>query len=252
MSVLQQFRVDGKVALITGAGRGIGLAIAQALAEAGAKVAIQDIDHDIAAAEAGKLVDAGGQAIALGGDATKLADVEGWITQTREALGDVDILVNNVSIQASYSLEEWPIEEAEKILRTNVIGPMRLIQLAVPHMRERKWGRILNVGSIQGIKGYPGMLPYSAGKAALHNMTRALARGLGQHGITCNAIAPGIFNTLRNSETFGKHDIHDFKDLPLRRAGLPDDCAAISLLLCSDAGKYITGDCVSVDGGMHL
>ena len=186
----------------------------------------------------------------MGGDATKLADVEGWITQTREALGDVDILVNNVSIQASYSLEEWPIEEAEKILRTNVIGPMRLIQLAVPHMRRR--GRILNVGSIQGIKGYPGMLPYSAGKAALHNMTRALARGLGQHGITCNAIAPGIFNTLRNSETFGKHDIHDFKDLPLRRAGLPDDCARSRCYCAVMPAQYITGDCVSVDGGMHL
>jgi 2-hydroxycyclohexanecarboxyl-CoA dehydrogenase len=251
MSVFQQFRLDGRIALVTGAGRGIGLAIAQAFAEAGAKVAIQDIDLAVAESEAKKLTDAGATAIALGGDATKLDDVDRWVPTTREKLGGtVDILVNNASIQMSQKFDEWTAEQMENVLRANYTGPFRLCQQVVAGMKERKWGRILNVGSIQGNKGFIGMGPYSGSKAALHNLTRALARPLGEHGITVNAIAPGVFDTLRNKSFTEKSQ--DFNWLPLRRVGQSEDCAAIALLLCSDAGGYITGDIISVDGGMHL
>lgn len=250
-SIFQQFRIDGRVALVTGAGRGIGLAIAQGLAEAGAKVAIQDIDFDVAEAEAKKIVDAGFTAVALGGDATNLEDVDRWVPDTKAKLGgDVDILVNNASIQMLHKLEEWTPELIDKVLRANYSGPFRLCQQVIPAMKEKRWGRILNIGSIQGNKGFLGMGPYSGSKSALHNLTRALARSVGEHNITVNALAPGVFDTMRNQEFTEKAP--DFNWLPMKRIGKPEDCAAISLLLCSDAGGYITGDIISVDGGMAL
>ena len=252
MSVFQQFRLDGRIALVTGAGRGIGLAIAQALAEAGAKVAIQDIDLAVAEAEVKKITDAGGQGVALGGDASKLDDVEAWVPKVTEALGPIDVLVNNAAIQDNMKFVEWPADEIESVLRANITAPIRLCQQVVPHMKQQKWGRILNIGSIQGLKGSLSMSPYAASKAAIHNLTISLARGLGEHGITCNALAPGVFDTLRNKEFFAHNEANNLKWLPLRRAGEPDDCAAIALLLCSDAGRYITGDVVSVDGGMAI
>ncbi len=253
-NTLSRFRVDGRVALITGAGRGIGLAIGQALAEAGAKVALQDIDRDVAREQADQLKQAGHDVIALGGDATRLADADEWIAETSKSLGPVDILINNASIQSSRNLEEWSNEQVEEILRANIVSPWRLSQLVVPHMREQHWGRILNVGSIQGIRGYLGMGPYSASKAAIHNLTNSFARALGKDGITVNCIAPGYYNTWRNRDHFEKHHKNDkrVEFLPLKRVGEPEDCAGAALLLCSDAGGYITGAVLHVDGGMHI
>lgn len=253
-SLMNQFRLEGRVALVTGSGRGIGLAIGRAFAEAGAKVALQDIDQDVALAEAKRLVDAGHTAIALGGDATRLEDADAWFRDTTAQLGPIDILVNNAAIQSSRHLEEWTGEQVEMILRANVTAPWRLCQLVVPHMRQQQWGRILNIGSIQGIRGYLGMGPYSASKAALHNLTNTFARAMGKDGITVNCIAPGFFNTHRNKahieKQFGESKRADF--LPLKRIGEPEDCAGAALLLCSDAGGYITGVVLHVDGGMHV
>jgi NAD(P)-dependent dehydrogenase (short-subunit alcohol dehydrogenase family) len=254
MFSLDQFRVDGRVTLVTGAGRGIGLAIAQALAMGGAKVAIQDIDLDVATAEAQALTAQGHTAIALGGDAKVIADADDWVKRTTEQLGPIDILVNNASIQSSRPLEEWTPDQVDELLRANVTSPWRVTQLVIPHMREQQWGRILNIGSIQAIRGYLGMGPYSASKAAIHNFTNAFARALGKDGITVNCIAPGYYNTYRNRDHFAKHHAQNNKVdwLPLRRVGEPVDCAGAALLLCSDAGSYITGAVLHVDGGMHI
>lgn len=255
MSTLDLFRLGGRAALITGAGRGIGLAIARALADVGASVAIQDIDRDVAEAEAAKLRGEGKNAVALGGDATRIADVERWPAEAAAALGvaGIDILVNNASVQANHPLEEWTVEESDRILRANVVGLFRLSQLVLPHMRGRRWGRILNLGSIQGFKGSPQMAPYSISKGAVHHMTATLAKGVARHGVTVNAIAPGIVDTVRNEPFFRSAHVKDAANsVPVGRTSVPDDCAGAALLLCSDAGTYITGAVLPVDGGMHI
>ena len=254
-STVDRFRIDRRVALVTGAGRGIGLAIARGLAEAGARVAIQDVDRDVAEREAAALRADGHSAAALGGDATVLADVERWPAEAAAALGGaVDVLVNNASVQASHPFDEWTPDEAERILRANVTGLWRLSQLVAPHMREQRWGRILNVGSIQGFRGSIDMGPYSVSKGAVHHMTEMLGRWLADGGITVNAIAPGIVDTLRNESFFARSGARDeaAKWIPIGRTSVPADCVGAALLFCSDAGAYITGVVLPVDGGLRV
>lgn len=244
--------MQGRVALITGAGRGIGQGIARGLASAGCAVAIQDIDEAAAQDAVAEICQSGGKAIALGGDIGDLALPEQLVEATRRELGGLHVVINNAAIQKQESWLETMPEEMERQWRADVIAPVRLCQLAVPIFREQKWGRILNLGSIQGKGGNPGMMPYAMSKAALHNMTLGLARELGPDGITVNMISPGYFNTWRNRDQFQTPE--DFEKrgqwLPLRRVGEPEDCAGIALLLCSEAGGYITGQNIYVDGGM--
>ena len=196
------FDMTGRVALITGAGRGIGKGIALGLASYGCAVAIQDIELDVAQKVADEIKASGARALALGGDVGDLSLLEKWIEQTQSELGGLHVLINNAAIQKEGSwLEEAP-EEFEREWRANLLGPIRLSQLSVPIFKAQKWGRIVNVGSIQGKSGNAGMLPYAMSKAALENMTKGLARDLGEHGITINMISPGYFNTWRNRDQF--------------------------------------------------
>ncbi len=248
------FDMTGRVALVTGAGRGIGKGMAQGLAAHGCAVAIQDIELDVAQEAADEIVNSGGRALALGGDVGNLALLEKWIEQTQCELGGLHVLINNAAIQKEGSwLEETP-EEFEREWRANLLAPVRLCQLCVPIFKAQKWGRIINVGSIQGKGGNAGMLPYSMSKAALENMTKGLSRPLGQDGITVNMIAPGYYNTWRNRDQFQTPEDFEKRSqwIPLKRIGEPEDCAGAALLLCSDAGSYITGQTLYVDGGMSV
>lgn len=246
------FSLQGRVALITGAGRGIGLGIAQALAAAGAAVAIQDIDLDVAKAEADKLNSTQTRAIALGGDIRDPNHAAHWIDRTVEQLGGLHILVNNAAIQSQQPWLEVKLELMEEQFRANLFTPIVLCQRAVPIFRQQKFGRIVNVGSIQQRSGNAGMLPYSLTKSALATMTKALARATVKDGITVNLIAPGFFRTLRNWSSFETEEKAKRSDdwVPMGRAGEPEDVAGLALLLCSDAGSYITGQSIFVDGGM--
>lgn len=247
------FRVDGKVALITGAGRGIGLAIAKALAAGGASVAIQDIDLAVAQKEVDGINASGGKAIALGGDIGDPATPERLIRETVASLGGLHILINNAAIQILHHWLEAPPEETERQLRADLIAPIHLCQLAVPIFKAQRFGRIINIGSIQQKRGNAWMLGYSLSKAALEKFTAAIARDLAKDQITVNLLAPGwVNNTHRNRETLASEEAvkEKGKNVPLGRLGEPEDHVGMALLLCSEAGSYITGQSIHVDGGM--
>ena len=246
--------LQGRVALVTGAGRGIGFAIAHRLAEAGCHIAIQDIDETVAREAAARLAaDTGVRTISLGGDATDLDSAPAWIDGTVAGLGGLHILVNNAAIQIAGPWLEEQRADIERQVRADFILPLLLCQRAVPVLRQAGWGRILNVGSIQQQGGNPGMITYAMSKAALGNLTTALGRELAKENITVNQIAPGyIDNTVRN-----RGSLHDDASreraqsaIPARRLGQPEDIGGLALLLCSDAGSYITGQSIFVDGGL--
>ncbi len=246
------FDLTGRVALLTGAGRGIGLGMARALASLGAAVAIQDIDLSIAERESADIIAAGGKAIPLGGDVTNLSLPERIVADVARQLGRLDILVNNAGIQSRNPWTTQPMDDAEREHRANVLAPLLFSRHALEHFRCGGYGRIINIGSIQGMTGNPGMLAYSMSKAALVNQTTALARSLAKEGITVNLIAPGYINTHRNQQDFP--DIQTLREkgrnIPIGRIGEPNDFGGIAALLAGEAGSYITGQVIYVDGGL--
>ncbi len=247
------FNMRGTVTLLTGAGRGIGLAMAKAIASAGGAVAIQDIDLAIAQREVDAINQTGGKAIASGGDIADLTLPARLVADVMERLGGLHVLVNNASIQEMKHWMQVTPAEMEAQHRANVISPLLFIQQAVPIFRKQKFGRIVNIGSIQQRGANPDMLPYSLSKGALEKLTKGLARELARDNITMNLIAPGWINTYRNSGFFKSQDVvieAGKKAVPLGRIGEPEDFAGIALLLCSQAGRYITGQSIFVDGGM--
>jgi NAD(P)-dependent dehydrogenase (short-subunit alcohol dehydrogenase family) len=249
------FRLDRRTALITGAARGIGLGIARAYCAAGCAVAIHDIDLAAAQKETQSLNQAGGCCIALGGDITDLSLSARLIQQTREQLGGLHILINNAAIQIEKDWTQFTIEEITRVLNADFISPILLCQEAAAIFKNQRFGRIINIGSIQQRVGNPDMLPYSMAKAALENLTRGLARVLAPEGVTVNLLCPGYFNTWRNRDQFKTaQDLIDRgrKFVPMGRIGEGEDCAGIALLLASDAGSYITGQTIYVDGGMSV
>jgi len=242
----------GRVALITGCGRGIGLAMARAMASAGCAVAVQDIELDVAEAEAEKLRSEGGKAVALGGDISDVTLPRNLVEQTRRQFSGLHILINNAAIQADRRWTEYTVEQIDHEWRANLIGPFLLCQEVAAGFRAQQWGRIINMGSVQGRSGNPGMLPYSMSKAGLENLTKALARDMARDGVTVNMISPGWFNTWRNRGDFASVEEMAQKGrwVPMGRIGQPSDAAGLALLLCSEAGSYITGQNIYVDGGI--
>jgi glucose 1-dehydrogenase len=249
----EKFRMDGRVALITGAGRGIGLGMAEMLASAGCDIAIQDIEQDVAADAAKKICKLGVKAISLGGDIADLSLPEKLIAQTRKQLGGFHVLINNAAIQShNHDWTKFTTDRMELEFRADIIVPTLFCQLAAKIFRKQKWGRIINVGSIQGRTGTTIMLPYSLTKAAIEKLSMGLSKDLAKDGITINTICPGWFNTWRNRRTLGdaKQRRSRGKHVPIGRIGEPQDCGGIALLLCSDAGEYITGQTIYVTGGL--
>jgi NAD(P)-dependent dehydrogenase (short-subunit alcohol dehydrogenase family) len=246
------FDLSGKVALLTGAGRGLGLGTAMGLAKHGAAVAIQDIDLAVATEAADKLVAEGVRAIPLGGDITNLSICPGLVEQTVARLGGIHILINNAAIQTRQHWTEIQPEQAIHTWTANLLAPLRLCQLAYPHFQKQKWGRIINLSSVQSRHRNGHMLTYAMSKAALEYLTRALARDLGPDGITINAIAPGWMDTYRNRNDWPDEmtKAENGKRIPVGRVGRFDDTAGAAVFLASDAGSYITGETLFVTGGM--
>ncbi len=225
------------------------MSMARVLAEHGAKLAIQDLDLAVAQDLAREI---GAGAIALGGDITDLSTPEMLVRETREKLGDPLILINNAAVQEHVDWREAKVERMEWQWRGNVLAPFLLMRLCIPLMQKARWGRIINQSSIQARGGVASMIGYSTTKAALENLTKAFARDFAGENITINAIAPGYFITHRNREQFQKPQdkFESAKWVPMKRAGDPEDVAGTTLLLCSEAGAYITGQVIGVDGGL--
>jgi 3-oxoacyl-[acyl-carrier protein] reductase len=246
-------RLVGKVALITGAGRGFGRAIALAFAREGARVAANYLGSQAGAeavvAEAGRL---GAEAVALRGDVAREDDVKALVAATLERFGRLDVLVNNAGIMVRAPMLAVPAEECRRMFDVNVTGTMLCSRHALPAMIERKGGRIINLSSqlAQRAVGGGGFAAYAATKGAIESLTRALAAEVGAHGITVNAIAPGGIETDMSRDVMTEeYRTRRLADLPLRRFGGVDDVAYCAVVLASDEAGYLTGQILHPSGG---
>lgn len=246
------FSLTGKVALITGASRGLGYAMAQGLAEAGAQVFLNGRDAEILRRRVRELESGGHGAAPLVFDITDPVASGRGLEKLLKQAGRLDILVNNVGQRDRRSLEALEPEDFARLLQVDLVAAFALCRLVAPSMKTNKWGRIINVTSITAALARVGDPGYVAAKAGLEALTRALAADLGPHGITCNAISPGFFATETNQPMLDNPAVGPpyAKRVPLGRWGRPDEIAGAAVFLASDAASYVNGHTLIVDGGV--
>ena len=254
-TVQQLFDLSGKTALVTGGSRGLGLQMAQALGEAGARIMLSSRKADDLEQATAELQAAGIDARWIAADCAREDDIARLASETVQRMGDVDILVNNAGATWGAPAEDHPLAAWDKVMNLNVRGYFLLSQAIARHsMIPRRGGRIINVASIAGLAGNPfamKTIAYNTSKGAVLNFTRALAGEWGAHGINVNAICPGFFKTRMTTvliETLNEERMT--AQAPLRRLGDDEDLKGITLLYASDAGKHITGQWLAVDGGV--
>ena len=238
----------GRVALVTGGSRGIGLATVVALADAGCRVAV-GYRHDREGAEKAA---AGIDGLAVAVDVTDPDAVDAAFTEAEEVLGPVEVLVNNAGVNADGLLLRMSDEQWRGVLATNLDGAFYAIRRATPTMLRRRFGRIVNVGSVVGSVGAPGQANYAAAKAGLVGLTRSVARELGSRGITCNLVSPGPIATAMTDALSEQRQAEMVSLVPLGRMGTAEEVGVVTAFLCSDAASYVTGSVVPVDGGMGM
>jgi 3-oxoacyl-[acyl-carrier protein] reductase len=244
--MLQFFRLDGQVALVTGAGRGIGAGIARRLRSAGATVAVFDRDSLAAETVAAQI-----DGLAVTGDVCAPEDVERAATRTEEKLGPISILINNAGI-AGRTATSWNLDvnEVRGVFEVNLIGPFLCCKSIVPSMLDRGFGRIVNVASIAGKEGNPTLMPYSASKAALIALTKSLAKELaGKGDITVNAISPAVIRTEILEGIAPNTVEYMISKIPMGRTGTVDEVAALVHYLVSPEASFTTGQCYDISGG---
>jgi NAD(P)-dependent dehydrogenase (short-subunit alcohol dehydrogenase family) len=245
-----------RVAIVTGGGSGIGLAISERLASDGMAVAVFDRDTAAAEAAAGKIAAGGGKAFGVTADVTERSQIEDGVARTRSQLGAATVLVNSAGLDGfdpflSISADTW-----NRIIAVNLTGTFNCCQAVVPDMIDAGWGRIVNISSSSAHSGQPLMTHYVAAKAGVIGFTKALALELGPKGITVNTIPPGFIDTpmLRRSESkglLGKGVEFHASQTPVRRVGRPEDIAATTSFLVRDEASYITGQVIGVNGGRN-
>lgn len=253
MKSLDLFNLEGRSALVTGGGRGLGKTMAQALAEAGAEVAVASRDEEACAATAKEIGEASGRRVISGKlDVSEKGSVDALVEHVARAFGSVDILVNNSGATWGAEFEEMPLDKWDKVVKVNLTGTFLMCQAVVPLMKRKGWGRIINVSSVAGLLGSPDFMHaagYTASKGGVVALTRELAVKLARHGIVVNALAPGFFPTKMSrvlTETYGEQ-IN--RSVPLGRMGVEDDLKGVTVFLASEASRYVTGQVIPVDGG---
>jgi len=241
--------LTGRVALVTGASRGIGREIAKALAGAGAKVACVATNEELLKSLVAEI---GGGAIALKCDISKPAEIETTVETAAKELGGLDILVNNAGVTRDNLLLRIKEEDWDTVLDTNLKGPFLFIKAAGRFLMRSKAGRVINISSVAGVLGNAGQANYSASKGGLISLTKTAARELGSRGVCVNAVAPGFINTDMAAKVDPKVIEGVVNGLPLKRMGEAKEIAASVLFLASDLAGYITGQVLGVDGGMAM
>jgi 3-oxoacyl-[acyl-carrier protein] reductase len=240
------------VALVTGASRGIGRAIALELARSGAAVAVAARDAGRVGAVVAEIEAAGGRARALALDVADADSTSAAFKELLDAEGRIDVLVNNAGITRDNLMLRMKAEEWDTVLATNLTGLFRLTQLALKPMLKQRAGRVINVTSVVGLTGNAGQANYAASKAGVVGFTRSVAREVATRGITVNAVAPGFIETDMTAAMTDKAREAVAGAIPMGRVGTPEDVAAAVGFLASDAAGYITGQVLSVDGGCHM
>jgi 3-oxoacyl-[acyl-carrier protein] reductase len=245
--------LENKVAIVTGASRGIGRAIALTLSKYGAKVVVNYCGSKEKAEEVvNEIIKNGGSALAYQADVANFSSVKSMFEDVIKELGSIDILVNNAGITKDNLILKMTEEEFDAVVDTNLKGVFNCLKHASRIMLKQKSGRIINISSISGVIGNVGQVNYSAAKAGVIGMTKSLAKELGSRGITVNAIAPGYINTDMTAVLKDELKEKVTELIPLKRLGEVEDIAEMAAFLASDKASYITGQTIQIDGGMGI
>lgn len=245
--------LKGKCAIVTGAAKGIGKAVALKLASLGANIVLNYRSSEDKAIELeNELKELGVEVLRVKGDISKLADVENLVNQAKEKFGHIDIMVNNAGITKDTLLLRMKEEDFDSVIDVNLKGVFNCLKTITPIMVKQRSGKIVNLSSVVGIIGNAGQVNYAASKAGVIGMTKSLAKEIGARGITVNAVAPGFIETDMTDELGDKLKEEAKKGIPLRRLGTAADVAEVVAFLSSESSNYITGQVINVDGGMVM
>ncbi len=248
------FDLTGKIALVTGAYRGLGFAIAKALANAGATVVLNGRKPDELAAAAKTLADSGLKSDVSLFDVADVTAVRAGVASVEARHGRLDILVNNAGIQRRGPMVDFKLSDWDAIIATNLTAPFLVSQAALPGMIARKSGKIIHIASLMSELGRPTVVPYTAAKGGVRQLTRGMAVELAPHNIQVNAISPGYFSTEMNRALIDNAEFNAWvcKRTPAGRWGDPDEIGGLAVFLASPAANYMTGQLLTIDGGMSV